>query len=199
MSSANDARWEARSRARGKLPPVIRELALVALLLGATSPLVAHAQSASMDRAGVMAMLRGVEDVPDAARWRQMPNAVGALGEIALDPAEQGIWRMRAIGALSAFSTPEVQRLLERCVRQTQSIPLLYRASIEALAFAFRARAMPFALDALAHQDPAVREGGIRALLRIDTAASRAALQRYADRETDPGLRHAAQGALEAR
>lgn len=149
------------------------------VLFALLSPLLANAGEL---RAPVLALLDGVEDVPEATQLRAMGDGVGPeLLELAQDPGLAPTRRARATHALGWFPTDKHRDWLSSTLQGDD--PMLARKASYALVNGWGDAAIPLVQPALASTDVQLRLASVRALGSLGTEPARQALTARLDLE----------------
>lgn len=198
-----------RSAARLALTLLIPALVALTVASATLSSASAHAQQRPSLREQVRTMLAGVEGAPDEAALAQLGEpGLDALIELASDPSELGVIRLRAITATSLFPGARARSFLADGLVDPSGDPLTLRALARAYVTALGAEANERTLAPVtrltSHADAVVREGAFIALSDARTQAApraRAGIERLLERclqaERDGALARALRARLE--
>ena len=105
------------------------------------------------------------------------------------DPARPLVVRRRAVLALRHLAEPAVRAVLERRGADPSEDPIVSRYALRALALGFGSAAFEAILAGLHDARAHVREGAAEALVLIDRARARAALERARETERETFVR----------
>lgn len=158
-----------------------------------------YAATAVASHDQVVTMLSIIEDLPDAATWRQLrENPVPSLIQIANDPNEKGFRRVRAITVLGYFTTdPNAIETIEYYAEHGADSPSMQRSAVLAISNASPEKSLPTLENALAHRDPLMRQVAIKGLERVDDPRAREILRSRLSHEETEFVRSNIQRALE--
>lgn len=139
-------------------------------------------------RAPVLALLDGVEDVPEAEDLRALGDGVGAeLLELAADGTLQPTRRARATQALGWFPSDASREFLTQTLKGGDSLQA--RKAAYALVNGWGDEALPLVQTALVSDDVQLRLATCRAISTLGTDASRATLRARLELETNAAVK----------
>ena len=137
----------------------------------------------------IVGMLSAIESLPERDAWRALgPESVPILIRIANDAKEPSFRRARALLVLGYFDDPRAVAALELVVSNDMVNESLRRHALLGMSSAAPAQALPHAERALASDDPATRQTGIKVLAASPIPEARSLLERHRAHEQNASL-----------
>ncbi len=150
--------------------------------------------------AALRRVLRGYEQVPNAAWWRGRPACTAdVLRRLAATPSERPMVRLRALWALRHYPGSEAARWLREQVAARRLPVAELRVAIGTLAAVEKRAALPVLRPLLDDRRAPVRLAAARALLRVGDPHARRWVEQAAAREERPAVARRMRRLLRAR
>jgi hypothetical protein len=148
------------------------------LLLALAVPATADAAPSAQVTRQVNTLLSAPEYIPTAADWTKLGDEAGeVLISVVSNDKATALKRARAASALVHFKGDAAKQALSQIVNDDKAYWLLRSKSALALAISYQGDALGAISPLLGHDNKRMREGAIKALGEVDTAASKQLLQ----------------------